>query len=253
MSRRAKTIFHCFSSDVNLFITWPLRIIHFWDEFVVSDAFLETTFLALNHVVSFGANCSQPLKRAMNGKNDAQVLSHHILHVFFRSTSRIKPGLGDGRLLFCALITTALSMPRSWRRNGLCLIDLFTIQADVAFSHGRAGYHVGLPRQSFAAISNILACIHLWRISTTTSRNARCAPREFHFRPALVAIRAVLSTRRVPPFAPCKNAPCCSKSWLPGGFTGGPPKGVFVSRRTEEEKQEEQWKFLMGVGWLQVR
>jgi hypothetical protein len=155
-------------------------------------------------------------------------------------------------LLFCALITTALSIPRSWRRNGLCLIDLFTIQANVAFSHGRSDYHVGLPRRSFAAISNVLACIHLWRISTTTSRNARCAPREFHFRPALVVIRAVLSTRRIPPFAPCKNAPCCSKS-CQVVFTGGPPKGVFVSRRTEEEKQEEQWKFLMGVGWLQVR
>jgi hypothetical protein len=50
----------------------------------MSDAFLETTFLAFNHVVSFGANCSQALERAMNGKNDAQVLSHHILHVFFR-------------------------------------------------------------------------------------------------------------------------------------------------------------------------
>jgi hypothetical protein len=110
MSHRAKTLFHCFSSGINLFITWPLITMHFfWDEFVMSDAFQSCASLVI-----FGANCSQ------------NSWPFYCLCLF--PSTGIKPGLWDGRSLFCALIFYHRSMSRSWRWNGLCLIILFTFQ-----------------------------------------------------------------------------------------------------------------------------
>jgi hypothetical protein len=123
MSHRAKTLFHCFSSGINLFITWPLRTMHFfWDEFVMSDAFQSCASLVI-----FGANCSQPLKkRAMMAKVMQNSWPFYSSRLF--SSTGIKPGLRDERSLFCALIFHHHSMSRSWRWNELCLIILFTFQ-----------------------------------------------------------------------------------------------------------------------------
>jgi hypothetical protein len=154
MSHWAKSLFHCFSSGINLFITWPLRTMHFfWDEFVMSDAFQSCASLVI-----FGANCSQPLKkRAMMAKVMQNSWPFYSSRLF--SSTGIKPGLRDERSLFCALIFHHHSMSRSWRWNELCLIILFTFQ--VMDSLGICRSFTDLPRRSFAAIYLPVTCIHL--------------------------------------------------------------------------------------------
>jgi hypothetical protein len=123
MSHRAKSLFHCFSSGINLFITWPLRTMHFfWDEFVMSDAFQSCASLVI-----FGA-ILQPTfeEKAMMAKVMQNSWPFYSSRLF--SSTGIKPGLRDERSLFCALIFHHHSMSRSWRWNELCLIILFTFQ-----------------------------------------------------------------------------------------------------------------------------
>jgi tetratricopeptide (TPR) repeat protein len=148
-SRRAKTLLHCLSTGTNLSITWTfenhalsLKAYYTGDEFAMSDSFLETTFLAFQPVIISGAySVCRPLEKAMNDESNAEILSHHLLHIFLRLQGSILDW--ETVALLCTHLSTQYA-PLMKKKKWNYLLDLFTIRADVAFTHGFSGSRVGV-------------------------------------------------------------------------------------------------------------
>lgn len=139
MSRRAKTLFQSLSSGNDLSITWTvehgkllLEAYYTGDEFVMSDTVLKATFRFIPGNINIGTTLDLwlPLKKKLSN-DDINILVTRLLHLFLRVQGS-SLGWDAFNTLSSHLVTNFA--PRMKMKKWKFLLDLFMIQADVAFT-----------------------------------------------------------------------------------------------------------------------